>query len=319
MTLKITKQQLKTILIIFIALIAMATVTTAAILHNSNQQNQKFELDDKAEMGITSLNVKDINKIKKFYDEVVGLHVLEENDNETILGLADNKILRLVSTPNLEIPNVREAGLYHNAFLFKNKATLAKSLKNILEISPNSYEGSSDHLVSNAFYFTDPERNGLELYWDRPKDEWPVVNGQIQMGSHYIDINEFISQNINGTDEATARMGHIHLQVGDIPKAKDFYVNVLGFDVISEMPNALFVSVGGYHHHIGMNTWQSNGAGVRSETLGLREFEMKLSSKNELNRLEDQLNKHGVEYKREGNELGVKDPWRNTIVFSVSK
>lgn len=140
-------------------------------------------------------------------------------------------------------------------------------------MAPQSYGGSADHAVSLAFYFADPDGNGLELYTDTPREDWVWQDGQVSMGSAPLDPNEFIQTHLGRSATTTAAggatMGHVHLRVGDLARARAFYADVLGFAVTAESDGALFHAVGGYHHHVATNTWGSAGAGEHPESLGL--------------------------------------------------
>jgi catechol 2,3-dioxygenase len=173
--------------------------------------------------------------------------------------------------------------------------------------------------VSEAFYFYDPEGNGIELYYDRDPKTWKWENGTIQMATLYIDPLEYIQRYIvlEEKDTKTA-MGHIHLKVGDITVAKQFYVDVLGFEVTAELPSALFVSVDQYHHHIGMNTWESFGAEKRNESLGLASFEFILSEKQDVEKLKDRLQKHAIPFDQEGDTCTFRDPWNTQIRIGLA-
>lgn len=179
---------------------------------------------------------------------------------------------------------------------------------------------SADHLVSEAFYFTDPEGNGLELYRDRPRKEWVILpDGTTQMGSLSLDPNDFLLR-WYAPDEpdtgASAAIGHVHLQVGDIPTARAFYVDNLGFDVTIQMPTALFVSAGGYHHHIGMNTWHSAGAGPRAASLGLGDVRIAVPTRADVEQLADRVAFHGIPAADDGRSLRLADPWGTGLVVT---
>jgi catechol 2,3-dioxygenase len=181
--------------------------------------------------------------------------------------------------------------------------------------------GYADHLVSEAFYLDDPDANGLELYRDRPRSEWNWDGKTVRMASDPIDFDSFFGE-IKENDpnlqvvEAPAgtKLGHMHLRVADIPTAQDFYHHVLGFDIVATMPSALFVSAGGYHHHIGMNTWESRGGEPPVEpSAGLREFTIALPDIAELDRLTKQIESAGVSVERNDQEAIVLDPFQNRI------
>jgi len=281
----------------------------------SNNQNKPI-LPAHLEMGMVELNVRDLSRIKNFYIDAVRLEILEEKDNFLILGRGKTSILKLVQTPHLNLPSSGSAGLYHIAIVFPSRSDLAKTLESIFEKYPESFQGSSDHKVSEAFYFTDPEGNGVELYFDKDRSIWEWKDGKVVMGSAYIDPNEFIINNLKPGDiKENLKMGHVHLRVGDIAKAKDFYVNILGFEITAELPSALFVSAGGYHHHIGMNIWESSDAGMRGETLGLSNFTVEIGDKNMVEEISKNLKKSGHEYSLAKDILHTSDLWGNIIII----
>lgn len=295
-------------------------------------------MDDKSEllmpaathMGAVTLYVADLDKVMDFYHRGVGLEVFWQENGRAALGRDNEVLLYLEERPALSKAEMGSAGLYHTAILFKTKPELAIALYSTATKFPGSYTGSADHLVSNAFYFNDPEGNGVELYWDRPRDQWDwSPNGEVKMATIWLDPNRFIEQNLGeATDEEItagvlkdiqpANVGHVHLQVGNIPQARDFYVGKMGFDVTAAMGNqALFTSAGGYHHHIGMNTWNSAGAGMRSPALGLGQMAIVVPTAEDLAIIESRLKSHDIAVANDGKELEVRDPWGNLIKISL--
>ncbi|MDO5678422.1 MAG: VOC family protein, partial [Propionibacteriaceae bacterium] len=166
-----------------------------------------------------------------------------------------------------------------------------------------------------AFYFTDPEGNGVELYHDRPRDQWQWNNGQVAMDTLHIDPKKFISEHL--TEEPTSQagtLGHVHLQVGDIATARAFYVDALGFDqTLNFGGSALFVAAGGYHHHMAMNVWNSAGAGPRASTLGMGVVDVVVPTVEEVDAAAARLKDAGFATTHDGRTLTVLDPWRNEI------
>lgn len=281
----------------------------------------KSVLANDLKLSPSELYVHDIAKMTNFYSDVVGLDILDKTNDFVILGHKHRPIIKLTKKPELKRASYTTAGLFHNAILYTSRAELAQVIYKILSNNPEYFTGTGDHLVSEAFYFNDPEGNGLELYFDRPKDEWKWENGRIMMDVLYIDPNQYIQKYLN--DDRNYRedrkLGHVHLRVGNIAQAKNFYVDTLGFDVTFDMPSALFLSVGGYHHHIGANTWMSQGAGMRSPALGLAEFDINLPSNDDLEALSKRLIKREHDFKEKSGNIVTKDPWGNKIVFSSSK
>lgn len=253
--------------------------------------------------------------MRQFYHDLVGLEVLSETPSSLVLGFCKQPILHLIETPDLNYPPADDAGLYHTAILFESRTALAESLKRVIAAAPFLYSGSADHLVSNAFYFADPEGNGVELYFDTDPGTWEWKDGKIFMGSKYLDINEFIRTNVKKSS-SVIKPGHVHLKVGSIDEGLKFYVDRLGLHLTALMPSALFISDGMYHHHIGMNIWESAGAGKRSKTLGLRSFEIIVSNAEELSALKNRLKKASIGYKDNPNGISLQDPWDTTIIIT---
>jgi len=268
-------------------------------------------------MGAVTLNVADLDLMTSFYRDGVGLDVIEEVGPERMLGRGGKGLLRLVHTPALRHAGPREAGLFHTAFLFESKAALAAAVYSVASKFPNLFRGSSDHLVSLALYFNDPEHNGVELYWDRSRTEWSWTHGQVEMSTLFLDPNKFLAENLPEEEAApidATTIGHVHLSVGDIPSARDFYVKKLGFDeTLDYGGQALFVSAGGYHHHMAMNVWNSNGAGRRQQTLGLGRVDLVLPGSDDLGALGERMQYYAVHVRDDGQAVEFDDPWGNLV------
>lgn len=277
-------------------------------------------------MGVVDLLVRDLDAMIAYYHQGVGLDVLDHTGPHATLGRAARngapavEIMRLTQNRDLPAFNRQGAGLYHTAILFGSQHDLAQSVLSVARAYPRSFTGSSDHHVSEAFYFDDLEGNGVELYFDRPRGSWKRLDdGTVHMTTLYLDPNEFLSTHLpaDGSGDAkdsVAEIGHVHLQVGDIPTAEFFYSGVLGFDVMNRYGGqALFVAAGGYHHHIGMNTWHSRGAGPRASTLGLGQVSIELPNTDDVDALGARLRHHEVPFAHDGKTLRVDDPWGTLI------
>lgn len=267
------------------------------------------------EMGPTALLVKDLETQQNFYTTLVGLQVLEAAPGMVALGWSGRAVLRLYESATLPKFDVTDAGLYHNAIVFASRSELSLAVERILQQQPTLYSGTADHLVSEAFYFTDPEGNGLELYFDKDPAGWIWRKGRVQMDSLYIDPQQYITHYSLMSGEPQRKMGHVHLQVGSIGEAKQFYVDVLGLAITSESNSALFVSDGFYHHHLGMNIWQSVGAGPRPESLGLRSFELWVATDEDMNKLRQRLTDAPTAFLEEDEKIIVHDPWSNQVII----
>lgn len=275
-------------------------------------------LPEQIKMGKVTLLVKSIAEMKKFYADTIGLTIHSEKSESTILGDVVNEIIELKERGDLPLSSSRDAGLYHTAILFDSRATLAKTLVKVISTYPKYFQGTADHKVSEAFYFSDPEGNGVELYFDKPKETWQWQDGSIVMGSEYIDPLQYIERYENSEVTTNAiQVGHVHLRVGNIAEAKQFYNEILGFNMTAEMPTALFMSKNKYHHHLGMNVWESNGAPKVRKTLGLEKFEI-LMNKEALKEAIEILKQKSIPFTQQNNEVLISDPWGTVIVLRES-
>lgn len=214
-----------------------------------------------------TLAARDLPALLAFYRDVVGLAVLEETREHAKLGVGETLLLELVSRPDALPDDPREAGLFHTAFLLPSRRDLGRWLVHAQKQGA-PVQGASDHIVSEALYLSDPEGNGVEIYVDRDPSEWNWQNGLVEMATHPLG-REFLDEALaegrewDGAPQGTV-IGHVHLRVGDIAKAEDFYLGTLGFAKAAVYPGASFVSTGGYHHHFGLNVWSSAGSPPRT-------------------------------------------------------
>jgi catechol 2,3-dioxygenase len=270
-------------------------------------------------MGAVTLLVADLDAMTAYYRDAVTLQVIDEAAGRVTLGRGTTPVVVLESAPQLRHASPRDAGLFHTAILFDTERALAAAVYSVAQRRPNSFTGSSDHLVSKAFYFDDPEGNGVELYWDRARSEWSWAHGTIEMGTLFLDPNAFLQQNlteevVENPVDGTAVVGHVHLAVGDTATAREFYVDRLGFEQTIEIPGqAVFVSAGKYHHHMAMNVWNSRGAGRRSRTLGLGQVDIVVPSADDIGALTERMTHFGIETRDDGQTVAFDDPWANLI------
>lgn len=265
----------------------------------------------------SQLYVASLAPMIAFYHDHVGLEVLASSKATALLGHNHIGIIELIEKPKLAHASPHTAGLFHNAILFDSRGELSRAAGRVITTMPQLFSGTGDHLVSEAFYFNDPEGNGVELYFDRPRDTWEWVNGQIAMDTLYIDPINYINSNASERGVPAKKLGHVHLRIGDINEARKFYVNLLGFDITASMPGALFVSIAGYHHHIGLNTWLSNGAGVRTPALGLSDVTISLSSEHDVSNLASRLEQANYPFTHAHGIVRVADPWGNQLIFTA--
>ncbi len=269
-------------------------------------------------MGAVTLLVGDLEAMTRFYRDVITLDVLSAEGDTVALGRGIRPLVVLRHEPSLRHAAPGSAGLFHTAIVFESQAALAAALYSVARRAPATFTGSADHLVSQAFYLTDPEGNGVELYWDRDRTEWSWTHGQVEMDTLWLDPNAFLRTHLGEDPEAAASdpaaIGHVHLSVGDVATARAFYVDALGFDVTSALgSHALFVSAGGYHHHMAMNVWNSRGAGPRMPALGLGRVDLALPGPDSLGELTERLRHHGVAVRDDGRTVSFDDPWNNAL------
>ena len=240
-------------------------------------------------IGRVRLRVADIDALAEFYERAVGLRSVEREDGFARLGPeGGDALVELVSAPDAPRAPSFSTGLFHLAILVPDRAELARSLARVAGAGWR-LTGASDHLVSEALYLNDPEGNGIEIYRDRPRDGWDRdPQGELRMATLPLDLESVLGELGSSEDAARGmppgtRMGHVHLQVADIPAAEGFYNGAVGLDVmVRSYPQALFLAAGGYHHHLGVNTWQSQGAPAPPEgALGLDRWELVLPSEEE--------------------------------------
>jgi catechol 2,3-dioxygenase len=275
-------------------------------------------------MGPVTLDVADLDGMTAFYRDVITLQVISEDGPVVTLGRGSTPIVILRHSPELQHAAPGSAGLFHTAILFPTQTALAAVLASVAQRAGQRFTGSADHLVSQAFYLDDPEGNGIELYWDRDRTQWSWVHGQVEMATLYLDPNTFLQEHLTpealettGTGDAV--VGHVHLSVGDTRSAKEFYVDRLGFDTTAELGNqALFVSAGGYHHHMAMNVWNSRGAGPRFPTLGLGQVDIELPTSDDVGELTERMRHFGVQSADDGRTVTLADPWANQIRVTVA-
>ena len=273
-------------------------------------------------IGKVRLRVADIDAMTTFYERVVGLQAVARDGDVVRMGPEGGEpLIELVSAPDAPPAPSFSTGLFHLAILVPDRAELARSLRRIAGAGWR-LTGASDHLVSEALYLRDPEGNGIEIYRDRPRDQWGRDNGELRMATLPLDLQDVLDELrdgevANGMPAGTA-MGHVHLQVADIPASEGFYSGALGLDVmVRSYPGALFLAAGGYHHHLGLNTWQSQGAPPPPEgALGLDRYELVLPSAGDVDAAAERLGESGDPVRVEEGVL-ARDPSGNRVLLTA--
>ncbi len=278
-------------------------------------------LPDGTSAGYVHLNVSDPAAVAAFYRERLGFHPLGEASGAWLLSGDGRPPVRLVLTP-ASAPRRRSAGLYHLAVLYPTREALAGALAGLVEAGW-PLQGASDHGVSEAIYLADPDGNGVEIYADRDPALWPRRGGELAMVTRPLDLAGLLER-AGGSPASGGRIGHVHLHVADLRRAEAFYSGVLGFGVTQRSyPGALFLAAGGYHHHVGLNTWAGTDLPPSDpQAPGLREFSVRLPSPAAWPRLQARLRRHRVPVEEawdRGEHLAVRvrDPDGIGVVVEV--
>jgi catechol 2,3-dioxygenase len=282
-------------------------------------------IDPATTIGTVRLTVADLARVTQFYERALGLRRSSGDDGRVLLTAEDDRVLiELVGDASAPQRDPHSPGLYHLAVLMPDRAGLVMALGRLAS-DRWPLDGASDHLVSEALYLSDPEGNGIEIYRDRPRDEWPEENGTLAMATLALDVQDLLAElgdspRIEDAVPAGTRIGHVHLQVGDLQQAEAFYCGVLGFEVtVRAYSGALFVSAGGYHHHIGLNTWHSAGASPAPPgALGLRSFEVGLPTAQALEDVLRRVREAGLDSEPGAEGTLLRDPFGNGVVLRTA-
>lgn len=280
-------------------------------------------IDPATKIGAVHLTVQQLDRSLDWYRQRLGFKVHRQDGRVAALGAGREDLLVLTERPDAAL--IRgTTGLYHFAVLLPSRSELARQLYRLAK-TQTPVQGFADHLVSEAIYLADPDGNGIEIYRDRPRQQWPRRNGQLQMATDPLDVEGLLAEfEPTGTDEsdlddlpAGTTIGHMHLHVSYLEEAVQFYTNVLGFDLVTRYgPSAAFVSAGGYHHHVGLNTWAGVGAPPPpAGAVGLRWFELALSNEAALEQVLGRINQAGIETTEVEQGLLVRDPAANGIIL----
>lgn len=262
-----------------------------------------------------SINVMNLTNSVNFYKRVIGFQVLEQTSHQAILTADGKTPLLILEEPSDVIQKEKgTSGLYHFALLLPTRADLSRFLHHILAL--NIPLGASDHAVSEAIYVDDPDGSGIEVYRDRSSDEWEWAQGEVHMTTERLDGEGLLAESDAPWSglPADTLMGHIHLHVSDLQQTEQFYTEGLNLDVVTRYPGALFMSSGGYHHHLGLNIW--NGSGVpapKENSVGLNWFTLVLADEEVRNQVIQQLKQLDAPITKQGEDYLTSDPSGNTI------
>jgi catechol 2,3-dioxygenase len=275
------------------------------------------KLPDETAIGRVELTVRDVGRSFDFYERTLGLEPLARDGAEATLGAGGEPLLVLHGDPDAPERPRRTTGLFHFAVLLPSRADLGGSLIRLAE-RRWPLGGASDHLVSEALYLSDPDGIGIEIYRDRPRSEWPRDDGTIRMATIPLDLDSVLAEAgghrpAGGVPPGT-RIGHVHLNVADLEASERFWCDIVGFDVtVRGYPGALFVSAGGYHHHLGLNTWNGPGAPPPpAGAIGLRRFSLEVPDGAAEAR--ERLGAAGIDVEaREDGRVVARDPARIAV------
>ncbi|MGG4487992.1 VOC family protein [Metabacillus idriensis] len=272
-------------------------------------------------VGQVSIKVQDLHRALAFYQDVIGFKILDQTESHANLT-ADGKtvLLSLLQPENVSAKQPHTTGLYHFALLLPKRSDLGRVLQHLVQISYPI--GASDHYVSEALYLNDPDGNGIEIYADRKASEWTWQDGQVSMATEPLDGQSVLAEGKGEPwtvlPEKTV-MGHIHLHVSHLKDTEEFYGKGLGFEVVTRYGRqALFMSTGGYHHHIGLNTWAGEGAKAPSEnSVGLKWFTLVYEDEEARNKALQQVKELGAEVTKLNADYITSDPSGNRIVLKI--
>ena len=269
-------------------------------------------------VGMVTLRVRNLDLVTNYYRDAIGLSVMQRTATGARLGAGGVPLLDLSLRANATAEPRSAAGLYHTAFLMPTRTDLARWLVHAAT-SKVPLSGFADHLVSESAYLDDPEGNGIEVYADRAPEDWKWDDGSVVMATDPLDFDNLLAlTNPRIADYAGApddlRIGHMHLRVGDLGQADRFYGGVIGFDPTRKRTGAAFLSSGRYHHHLGLNTWQSAGAGRRDDAAtGLALFSLEIATPDILQAQEQRLRQSGAAVATIANGIETSDPWGTKV------
>src|SRR5690349_17865482 len=298
------------------------------------QPNPKtgFSIHPATSMGHVSLNVASLENQLVFYQQALGFQLHWREGDQAGLGAGGPDLLRLVEQPGFKKYR-GVTGLYHFAILFPDRRELARAMARLFALKYPNYP--TDHIMTKTTYLDDLEGNGIELYTESPEDgSWTMANGtfetrradgSISDGREPLDVDALFTHlkeddRLDVPVPPETRMGHVHLHVRDVNEAVDFYHGIIGFDImgVARMMRAAFISAGGYHHHLGLNTWQGEGAPPPpADALGLRHFAVNLPDQKSLDEVLARVEKSGIAGNQTKDGLLIHDPSQNGVILAV--
>jgi len=280
-------------------------------------------LPDTLRLGAVHLTVSTLDGSIAFYTRALGLQVHDRDGHVATMGAGGEDLLVLVEEPGAALGG-RHAGLFHYALLFETRRDLARAVKRLAS-TQTRIEAASDHGPSESIYLRDPDDNGIELYADRPRAQWPaspIAGERVAIFTTALDLAGLMREIDGEGPRAQAAggivVGHVHLHVGDVDRALAFYRDVLGFEVMATLGGAALVAAGGYHHHLAVNIWLGRDVKPRpAGTAGLREWTVLLASRDELAAVHARVAAAGLAVRSHAGGFLVRDPWQTAVAFRV--
>ena len=276
-------------------------------------------IDPSTRIDSVHLTIRDLDRSRRFYEERIGFSHLDRDGSVATMGVPGTPLLVLHESPNAPTPR-RTTGLYHFAILVPSRGDLSRAFQHLIE-TRTPMQGYSDHAVSEALYLADPDGNGIEIYRDRPRDQWPFVNGELQMDSRPLDLQNLIADPDGAAAwtgmPAGTHIGHIHLHVAHLGEGERFYRDGLGFDLTQRYAGtASFLSAGGYHHHVAINTWAGEGAPPPPPgAIGLHHAVISVPTREALAAVGRNLAASATTFAGSQDQIEVADPSGNRILI----
>lgn len=300
----------------------------------NSEAKTEFSIHPATKVGSVSLTVSNLEIQTAFYQQTLGFKLHRQEGNQAVLGTGEKELLHLVEQPGHKRYQ-RVTGLYHFAILFPDRRELARAMARLFALKVTNYP--TDHIMTKTTYLDDPEGNGIELYTESPEDgEWFMdentfaarrADGTLSNGREPLDVEALFSHlkeddRLDKPIPGETRVGHVHLHVRDVGEAVDFYHGIIGFDVMgrSKAFQAAFVSAGGYHHHVGLNIWQGEGApSPPADALGLRYFTIEIPSQSALDEVVARVNEAGIPANQTEGGFLLYDPSQNGVLLTKAK
>jgi catechol 2,3-dioxygenase len=269
-------------------------------------------LGDATRLGAVHLTITSLERSVAYYRDIIGLELQRRDEASAAMGAGGEDLVVLHEEPDARPPG-RHAGLYHFALLFPTREELARVALRVA-VARAPIQGASNHGTHEAIYLPDPDGNGIELAWDFPREQWPDISGPEGYGGGpaRLDVDDLLAtagdEPIPARAEAGLRMGHVHLHVGDLAASTRFFADGLGFDVMTDLGSAVFVSAGGYHHHVGYNLWRGAGVPAAPEqgVIGLRHWTLEVSP-DDLDAVRSRLAALGLAMEERGDGVFARD------------